>query len=41
MTCSHHVPSAPLGCDSLSDLLVFNDLDGLEEEPGVVQNAPQ
>ena len=32
---------APLGCDSLSDLLAFNDLDGLEEEPGVFQDAPQ
>ena len=32
---------APLGCDSLSDLPVFKDLDGLEEEPGVFQDAPQ
>ena len=41
MTRSHRVPfRAPLGCDSLSDLPVFNDLDGLEE-PGVFQDAPQ
>ena len=38
-------PSCPLrallGCDSLSDLPVFNNLDGLEEEPDVFQDAPQ
>ena len=41
MTCSHRVPSELLWAVSLSDLLAFNDLDGLEEEPGVFQDAPQ